>query len=205
MSAPLHLGTFLIFAATVLLIVASISAPTVSKINFLEVGVANGSSVHFGTLGFCVAMPDSNSCTPTGVGYKIADEIAAIGIDSFSRAKAASLHGLTEGLILHQIGAGIAGVAMLLAICSHRLGYLFASAVAFIAFLFSLASLILDFIIFGAVKDHVHKNNGSAKFGNAIWMVLAATIVLFFASIATCFACVTARRHRRTTKGTAAY
>ncbi|KAJ7686806.1 hypothetical protein B0H17DRAFT_1071176 [Mycena rosella] len=204
MPAALHVGTFLIFAALALLIVASISAPTVSRISFLNVAVANGSSVHFGSLGYCVAMEQGNSCTPTGVGYKIADEIAAIGINSFSSVKAASLHGLTEGLILHQIAAGITGIAFLLAVCSHRLGYLFASAVAFIAFLFSLAALIIDFITFGSVKDHVHKNNGSAVYGNAIWMVLAATIVLFFASIATCFACVTARRHRRSTKGTAA-
>ncbi|KAJ6520604.1 hypothetical protein DFH09DRAFT_1193997 [Mycena vulgaris] len=205
MTAALHLGTFLIFAALALLIVASISAPTVSKINFLHVAVANGSSVNFGSLGYCIQMVESNSCTPTGVGYRIADEIAAIGIDSFSRVKAASLHGLTEGLILHQIAAGVAGIAFLLAVCSHRIGYLFSSAVAFLAFLISLAVLIIDFIVFGSVKDHVNKNNGSAKFGNAIWMVLAATIVLFFASIATCFACVTARRHRRTTKTSAAY
>ncbi|KAF8124272.1 hypothetical protein K438DRAFT_2002851 [Mycena galopus ATCC 62051] len=200
----LHIGTFLIFSAMVLLIVASISAPTVAKIDFLSIPLTNGSSVNFGSLGFCILNPDGHSCTPTGVGYKIANEISALGINAFSGAKAASLHGLTEGLILHQIAAGIAGIAFLLAVCSHRLGYLFASAVAFIAFLFSLAVLIIDFIVFGAVKDHVDTNGGTAKWGNAIWMVLAATIVLFFASIATCFACVTARRHTRNRKASAA-
>ncbi|KAJ7452160.1 hypothetical protein B0H11DRAFT_2074606 [Mycena galericulata] len=197
----LHLGTFLIFSALVLLIVASISAPTIAKIDFLSIPLSNGSTVNFGSLGFCILSGDGNHCTPTGVGYKIADEIAAIGISPFSSVKAGSLHGLTEGFILHQIAAGIAGIAFLLAVCSHRLGYIFASAVAFIAFLFSLAVLIIDFITFGSVKDHVDSNGGHASWGNAIWMVLAATIVLFFASIATCFACVTARRrHRRTTK-----
>ncbi|KAJ7938349.1 hypothetical protein B0H13DRAFT_1942605 [Mycena leptocephala] len=200
----LHIGTFLIFSAMALLIVASISAPTVAKIDFLSIPLANGSSVNFGTLGFCLLNPDGNSCTPTGVGYRIADEISAIGINAFSGAKAASLHGLTEGLVLHQIAAAVAGIAFLLAVCSHRLGYLFASAVAFIAFLFSLVCLILDFIIFGSVKSHVDQNNGTAKWGNAIWMVLAATIVLFFASIATCFACVTARRHTRSRKASTA-
>lgn len=86
-----------------------------------------------------------------------ADEIAAIGINSFSSVKAASLHGLTEGLILHQIAAGITGIAFMLAVCSHRLGYLFASAVAFIAFLFSLAVLIIDFIVFG-VSYHLFQS-----------------------------------------------
>ncbi|KAJ7160949.1 hypothetical protein C8R46DRAFT_1106037 [Mycena filopes] len=206
MPAALHVGTFLIFAGMALLIVASISAPTVAKINFLHLPLVNGSSVNFGTLGFCIANPDGNHCTPTGVGYRIADEIAALGIPPFSSASAASLHGLTEGLILHQIGAGIAGIAFLLAVCSHRLGYLIASAVAFIAFLFALASLILDFIVFSSVRKHVHDNDGKATWGNAIWMVLAATIVLLFASVATCFACVTARRHtRRSHKASATY
>ncbi|KAJ7153562.1 hypothetical protein C8R43DRAFT_1066833 [Mycena crocata] len=206
MPAALHVGTFLIFSALALLIVASISAPTVSKIDFLHVRVANGSTVNFGSLGYCIQMEDGSSCTPTGVGYRIAEEIAAIGIDSFNRAQSVSLHGLTQGLILHQIAAGVTGIAFLLAVCSHRLGYLFASAVAFIAFLITLAVLIIDFVLFGSVKNHVNDNDGSAAtFGNAIWMVLAATIVLFFASIATCFACVTARRHRRTTKTSATY
>ncbi|KAJ6463416.1 pali-domain-containing protein [Mycena sanguinolenta] len=200
----LHIGTFLIFSAMVLLIVASISAPTVAKIDFLSIPLSNGSSVNFGSWGFCILSSDGNSCTPTGVGYKIANEISALGINSFSGAKATSLHGLTEGFILHPIAAGIAGIAFLLAVCSHRLGYLFASAVAFIAFLVSLVVMIIDFIVFGAVKDHVDHNGGTAKWGNAIWMVLAATIVLFFASIATCFACVTARRRRRTSKTAAA-
>ncbi|KAJ7270871.1 actin cortical patch SUR7/pH-response regulator pali [Mycena rebaudengoi] len=205
MPLPVHVGTFLIFAGMVLLIVASISAPTVAKINFLEVRAANGSTVNFGTLGYCVAMKDGNSCTPTGVGYKIADEIAALKIDPFSSVKAKSLHGLTQGLVLHQVAAGVAAIAFLLAACSHRLGYLVASAVAFIAFLFSLASMVIDFVLFGSVKNHVNDNEGNAKFGNATWMVLAATIVLLFASVATCFACITARSRRRSHKTAAAY
>ncbi|KAJ7042793.1 hypothetical protein C8F04DRAFT_1074816 [Mycena alexandri] len=204
MPAVLHVGTFLIFCGMALLIVASISAPTVAKIDFLHVPLVNGSSVHFGSLGYCIVNPDGNSCTPTGVGYKIGDEINALGINAFTGAQAATLHGASEGLILHQIGAGIAAIAFLFAVCSHRLGYLIASAVAFIAFLFSLAALIVDFVVFGAVRQHLHRNNGVATWGNAIWIVLAATIVLFFASIATCFACVTARRHRRANKTTAA-
>ncbi|KAJ7042794.1 hypothetical protein C8F04DRAFT_1074817 [Mycena alexandri] len=200
MPAALHVGTFLIFSAMVLLIVASISAPTIAKIDFLNIPLNNGSSVNFGTLGYCILNPDGNSCTPTGVGYRIGDEINALNIGSFGKAKAATLHGLTEGLILHQIGAGIAAIAFLMAVCSHRLGYLVTSAVAFIAFLFSLAAMIIDFVVFGSIKDHVHKNGGTAKYGNAIWIVLAATIVLFFASIATCFACVTARRRTRSSK-----
>ncbi|KAF7297229.1 hypothetical protein MIND_00956000 [Mycena indigotica] len=196
----LHVGTFLIFAAFALLIVASISAPTVAKIDFLHVPLNNGSSVRFGSLGFCIMSPDGNSCTPTGVGYRIANEISAIGIDAFNSAQAATLHGLTQALILHQIAAGVSGIALLLALGSHRIGFLFASAVAFLAFLIATAVMIIDFTLFGTVKHHVDRNGGSATFGNAIWMVLAAAITLFFASIATCFACITGRRRTRRTR-----
>ncbi|KAF7307808.1 hypothetical protein MKEN_01140900 [Mycena kentingensis (nom. inval.)] len=196
----LHVGTFLIFVAFGLLIVTSISAPTVAKIDFLHIALNNGSSVHFGSLGFCLVNPDGNSCTPTGVGYRIADEISALGVDPFNGAQAGTLHGLTQAFVLHQLAAGISGIALLLALASHRLGYLFASAVAFLAFLVATAVMIIDFVAFGSVRHHVNDNGGGATFGNAIWCVLAASITLFFASIATCFACITGRRRQRTAK-----
>jgi uncharacterized membrane protein len=136
-----------------------------------------------------------------------ADEVSSLGINAFSDDQAATIYRASKGLILNQIAAGIAGIAFLLAVCSHRLGYLFASAVAFIAFLFSLVALIVDFVVFGvrystllfvvislrsfqAVKQQLGRNGGTSKWGSAIWLVLVATIVLFFASIATCFAYV---------------
>ncbi|KAJ7353365.1 hypothetical protein DFH08DRAFT_987654 [Mycena albidolilacea] len=186
----LHFGTFLIFSGLVLLIVASISAPTVAKIDFLSIPLTNGSSVNFGTLGFCILNPDGNSCTPTAVGYRIADEVSSLGIDAFSDDQATTIYRASKALVLNQIAAGIAGIAFLLAVCSHRLGYLFASAVAFVAFLFSLGALIVDFVVFGAVKQQLGRNGGTSKWGSAIWLVLVATIILFLASIATCFAYV---------------
>ncbi|KAK7055395.1 hypothetical protein R3P38DRAFT_2846846 [Favolaschia claudopus] len=202
----LHFGTVLLFAATGLLIVASISAPTVAKIDLLHVPLSNGSAVNFGSLGFCVLKSaDGTSCTHTGVAYRIANEISSLGIEPFSGAEASTLHGLTGGLILHQIAAGIAGIAFLLAVCSHRIGFLFASAVALLAFLFSLAILVIDFVTFGSVRHHIRDNGGRAEYGNAIWMVLAATIILLFASVATCFACITGRRRTRTRKTAATY
>ncbi|KAJ7686807.1 hypothetical protein B0H17DRAFT_1204015 [Mycena rosella] len=67
----IHTGTFFLFAATILLIVASIATPTVSVIDFLRVVSPNGMKVNFGSLGFCVLQTDGNSCSGTSVGYKI--------------------------------------------------------------------------------------------------------------------------------------
>lgn len=53
-----HFGTFLLFAATVLLVVVDISAPVVNDISLLKVdlgqSVTGASGVNFGTFGYCV-------------------------------------------------------------------------------------------------------------------------------------------------------
>ena len=54
-----HIGTFLLFVATILLLITTISAPVVNKIGILKVELANGTSGHesavtFGTFGHCV-------------------------------------------------------------------------------------------------------------------------------------------------------
>ncbi len=54
-----HIGSFLLFAACILLLVTTISSPVVDHISLLRVDLANGTSSHdsaltFGTFGFCV-------------------------------------------------------------------------------------------------------------------------------------------------------
>jgi hypothetical protein len=54
-----HIGTFLLFAATVLLIITDISAPVVKNIAILKVNLGNQTGGHhtsvvFGTFGHCI-------------------------------------------------------------------------------------------------------------------------------------------------------
>jgi len=55
-----HIGTFLLLAATVLLIITCISAPVVNNISLMKVEIGNrfdsgsDSSIAFGTFGWCV-------------------------------------------------------------------------------------------------------------------------------------------------------
>jgi hypothetical protein len=54
-----HIGTFLLFAAAILLLVTTISAPVIGDIPILKVMLTNftdirNSSVTFGTFGHCV-------------------------------------------------------------------------------------------------------------------------------------------------------
>jgi hypothetical protein len=54
-----HVGTFLIFAAAILLLITTISAPVVGDIAILKVTLTNSSSIRhssvtFGTFGHCI-------------------------------------------------------------------------------------------------------------------------------------------------------
>lgn len=53
-----HIGTFLLFAATILLLVTCISAPVVDSLAILKVDLKDQSapdaSVTFGTFGYCI-------------------------------------------------------------------------------------------------------------------------------------------------------
>lgn len=54
-----HVGTFLLFAAAILLLITTISAPVINDISLLKVTLTNSSalrhsSVTFGTFGHCV-------------------------------------------------------------------------------------------------------------------------------------------------------
>jgi len=60
-----HIGTFLLLAATVLLIVTCISAPVVHDIGILKVdlggqNVINQRTVTFGTFGYCINDPNQS-------------------------------------------------------------------------------------------------------------------------------------------------
>jgi heme/copper-type cytochrome/quinol oxidase subunit 3 len=93
---------------------------------------------------------------------------------------------------------GISFFAFLVAACSDRLGFLFSAVLAFLAFLISLAALVVDFVLFSIVRNQINDNTSArASFANATWMVVAATAVLFLASFVVCFSCCAGRREKR--------
>ncbi|ORY23276.1 SUR7/PalI family-domain-containing protein [Naematelia encephala] len=192
---PIHCGTFLLFAATILLLVATISAPVVDKIAFLDIN-SGAETTSFGVFGYCLR-PSSGAdqCTGSHVGYDITTVTGTITSHSWVNK---SIHGLTKALILHPIACGLSFIAFIVALLSSQIGFLFASFLAFLAFLVSLASMAIDFALFTIVRNHINDNTtATASFSTAIWLVLAATVVLFFSVFIVCFSCVTGRRHER--------
>jgi len=186
-----HIGTFLVLVASILLLISTISAPVINSISFLKVHTPAGRQT-FGALGYCST---SNTCSKSHIGYDIA---AIISSSSGTTYKNGALENLTKALVLHPVATGVAFIAFLIAAGSHCVGFLFASIIAAIAWVITLVLVVIDFSLFGAAKVHINNDitNASASYGVAVWLTLAAFIVLFFATITTCFACFTDRRSR---------
>jgi len=212
-----HVGTFLLFAAGILLLVTTITAPVIGDLPILKVMLTNftdirNSSVIFGTFGHCILdvppiKTDQDFCFPKTIGYEPASIMAQIDGTGFSTASGDTANGLTKVMILHPIACGISFIAFLLAIGSGFCGSLLASLVSAVAFIVTLVVMATDFVSFGIIKNAVN-NDGSgsrAYYSTGMWTLLAAMIVLFFATIIVFFSCFSSRRERRTGKVDPAY
>ncbi|EMD37503.1 hypothetical protein CERSUDRAFT_83243 [Gelatoporia subvermispora B] len=165
-------GLFFTFAAMVLLIFASVSAPTWNAVSFLNTDVS-GASTHFGVFGFTGSQTHVGYNFPSGVGD--------------SELNDGLFFNLTCVLILIPIAAGLSGLAWLFGICGaayHRAGTIFMTLLSALAFLVCLVAWVDEMVLFGIARHHVRERGGSANWGNANWLVLGALVSLFIAFFA---------------------
>jgi len=202
MSSGFHVGTLFLFAGVSLLVIASVSAPVWHTMGFLKVNYSVGGSpieLVFGIFGYCVRGSTRTLCTSRHIGYNIAEIISSVGGQPFSSSTTTTLNNLTKGLILHPIGAGIAGIAFLVALGAHRIGFLFSSLIAAVAWIVVAVALVFDFVAFSITRRHVNniKVAGThATYGIAIWLTLGACVVLFLGAVTVCCGCFTDRRRK---------
>ncbi|CCM00424.1 uncharacterized protein FIBRA_02454 [Fibroporia radiculosa] len=178
-------GLFFTFSAMVLLIFASVSAPTWNSISFLDTTVG-GVSTHFGVFGYTGSKAHVGWYFPTGV----AD----------SELNDTLFHNLTAALILVPIAAGLAGIAVLFGLCGaayHRVGTIFMTLVTGLTFFVTLVVWIIAMALFGIARDHVRDRAGAAQYGNANWLVLAALVALFIGFFVSCCGVFGRYRSRR--------
>jgi uncharacterized membrane protein len=207
-----HVGTFMLFAAAVLLLITTISAPVINDIAILKVTLTNKSdirhsSVTFGTFGHCVldvapASSDQDYCYKKVIGYN--PEAIMEGIDKadYNTASVDTSKALTRVMILHPVATGLAFIAFFLALGAGVFGALLASLVSAVTFLITLVVMVTDFVSFGIVKNKINKDgSGShAFFSVGMWTILAAMILLFFATFIVFFTCFSGRMHRNSTR-----
>ncbi|WWC67356.1 uncharacterized protein I206_101264 [Kwoniella pini CBS 10737] len=202
MAAGIKCGSFFLFAAFALLLVSSLSAPVFRQISFLDIQTGN-QKLAFGVFGYCTNVNGNGNhgCSSRQLGYDIASISGEVS--SFTYVND-NLEHITKALILHPIATGLTFISFIIALFSDRLGFIFAALIAFLAFLISLTAMIIDFVMFGIIKHEINNNTttAEAKFENAIWLTLAAVIILFFSTFVVCFETFTNRRNQRSTTST---
>lgn len=102
-------------------------------------------------------------------------------------------------MVLHPIACGVAFIAWIVSIGAGVIGSLFGVLTALVAWLLCLIVLATDFSLFGILRHRVNndKSGSHAYFGSAIWCLLAAFVLLFFAMVIVTFTCFSARRQRK--------
>ncbi|KAI1817428.1 pali-domain-containing protein [Poronia punctata] len=212
-----HLGTFFLFAATVLLIITDISAPVVSSISLLKVDLGGDHrptyfrdednerfpGITFGTFGYCTQDIRSSgliSCSDSMIGYDPAAVVkGSLGGGDLSDYAHDTAKALTKVMILHPIATGLAFIAFLMSLGAGVVGSFLASLGSLITFVVVLVVLITDFVCFSIIKSNINEadNNVRAHWGAASWTTLVAAILCLFATIILFFTCCSARLHRR--------
>ncbi|BGP47082.1 hypothetical protein JCM10450v2_002934 [Rhodotorula kratochvilovae] len=202
---PATPGTIVVLAATVLLILVTVSTPLVKSLYFLKATIdtsvgntdING-TVKLGTFGYCVG----GTCTNAKLGYSL-DIAELLGISgSLGGLSNSVLKWITYLLILHPIAAGFGAISVIFGLLAHTRGMAgttLSTCFASFAATFALLAFIFDMAVFIIAKKRIESSDvgGKAELGNAIWMTLAALILyaisgFFFG----CGACIIRKRRR---------
>lgn len=106
---------------------------------------------------------------------------------------------LTRVMVLHPIACGVAFIAFLISIGAGVVGSLAAALTAFVAWILVVIAMACDFTTFGIVRSHVNHDDSQSKarWGGAIWMLVAAFVLLMPAMMLLVGTCLSARRERR--------
>ncbi|KAL9934125.1 hypothetical protein V8E36_007207 [Tilletia maclaganii] len=186
-------GILVLAAASVLLLLATFSTPSIKSIYYLEAiiggtGSAAGRRLTFGTLGYC----SDSRCSPLKLGYAITDVNQLFGNDVIPDQYASALvKGLTYTLILQPLAAIISLIALAFALltfcpgcgCGACCGSFFTGLAASV----TLLAFCLDLALFVIAKKRINAIDGaSATLGNGLWIVAAAWGCLVIGSIMVC-------------------
>ncbi|KAK1993891.1 pH-response regulator [Colletotrichum falcatum] len=204
-----HFGSFLLLAATVFLVITSISAPVVHNISLLDVKLGEssaGKEITLGTFGWCViggSSDGSDQCSRSSIGYSPAAIIGEADATQYSSWSSDAAEALTRVMILHPIAAGVSFIAFVLSVGAGMFGSLFAALVSATAFLITVVALICDWVMLATIRRKINDNgdNGAdasyAHYGVALWTLLAAAICLLLGAVIVFFTCCSGRLHKR--------
>lgn len=139
-----------------------------------------------------------DDCSKSRIGYNPAYLVQGIdrNID-VSTAGEDTSKALTRVFVLHAIACGTAFIAFLFAIGTNTFFSFVSSVLSGITFIITIVVLATDFAGLSIIHHDVNKTGNKAKWGAAIWCVVAAAILLI---ISTVLIFVTCCFHRRSKK-----
>ncbi|KAF8758597.1 Pali protein [Rhizoctonia solani] len=149
MASPALPGLFFCFAACVLLVIVTVSAPIWNDVSFLNASVG-GREIHFGVFG----TDNLNTTTIRNLTYIMV------------------LHPVAAGL------AGLAVIFGLCGAAYSRVGTIFMSLAAALATICTLIVFVIDMVLWGIARNRIRDEGASANYGNANWMVAGALAAL---------------------------
>jgi hypothetical protein len=193
-------GVVFLLAATVLLLITSVSLPYLPAIDFVRTHVEQGditvvnaqgrvistsiSQLKLGLWAYCGVESGSRDCSTTGYAYSF------VLRDVKSSDSITIKSSWTRGLAVHPVAAAVSLIALLLSFSTHVTVTLFASLASFTAALITLIAFAIDIALFAFVKHEVGKLGDSTFTTNpapAFWTTFAAFILLLFAGCTVCF------------------
>lgn len=68
---PATPGFICTLVATILLAVVSFCVPYIKSVFFLKASIPDNGSIIFGTLGYCIELPNGTVCSKPSVGYEL--------------------------------------------------------------------------------------------------------------------------------------
>ncbi|GAA6060272.1 hypothetical protein JCM10212_003972 [Sporobolomyces blumeae] len=178
---PATPGTIVVLAATVLLVLVSVSTPLLKSIYFLEADLSSGNyagTVKLGAWGYCVG----TECTSPKLGYSLnVAELLSIN-GKLSGVSNSVLKWITYLMILHPIAAAFGVVSVIFGLLAHMhnfAGTALTTCFASFAATFSLLAFVFDIAVFVIAKQRIDSSSvgGNASLGPAVWMTLAAMVL----------------------------
>lgn len=194
MVRPATPGTIVVLAATIVLVIVSVSTPIVKSVTFLtaDLSVAVASvtidgTVNLGTFGWCLnGVGNKPVCQGPQLGYELDSDQVFGNNTSFSLPNSL-IKWLTYALIVHPIAAGLAAASFLSGCISHCREFSTSRITTWLTSLattIALIAFVFDIVLFSIAKSRINGASNSdvglnARLGNAVWLTLAGFILLF--------------------------
>ncbi|KIM33762.1 hypothetical protein M408DRAFT_60648 [Serendipita vermifera MAFF 305830] len=187
---PATPGFLVTLAATICLALVSFGVPLLKTFYFLSATInyqnIQGTAT-FGVLGYCLQTGANQACSNATVGWEFdPNALLSLNLPLNIDIPQVVVKWITYVLVLHIVGLGLAAISAVFGLLAHvreMAMTCFSSCVAGSAAVVVLLAFIFDLVFFFLIKARVTAVGGTATIGNALWLTLAAWVMLFFSGV----------------------